>query len=252
MCAGRDCARSPRQGRSAVILPVRDNIESRSPPVVTVGLIVGCGVVFYYQLTNPVVTAQYDFDAHKLISVNLLRDPVRVLATLVTSVFLHAPNNFMHIVANMLFLWIFGDNVEDRLGKIRFLLFYVLCGVAANLTQAIFSGFKATTIGASGAVAGVMAAYFISFSGSRVLVFFFPFSLFIGLIPIPARLFIFVWIVMQVFAGAGALGGQPTAIAWFAHIGGFLTGWVLCKLMSPRPPSSPRGRSARLAWLRER
>jgi membrane associated rhomboid family serine protease len=225
--------------------------------VVTLGLIAGCGVVFYYTaggLTqlhigiDPAIAAQYAFDAHRLISTDLLREPAQVLATVVTSVFLHA--NLVHIVTNMLFLWIFGDNVEDRLGKIKFPVFYVLCGIAGNLAQAIFSGFRVTMLGASGAVAGVLAAYFVSFRGARVMTFIFPWSLFAGLIPIPARFFIVLWIIMQVFAGAGALAGQPSNVAWFAHIGGFLAGWVLCKWMCPKPRLPRRGPT--LAWLRER
>ncbi|MFQ5809699.1 MAG: rhomboid family intramembrane serine protease [Armatimonadota bacterium] len=231
-----------------MILPIRDDIQSSSAPLITVALIAGCGVAFYYQWANPATTPQYAFDAHKLVATEILRGPAHVLATLVTSVFLHA--NLMHIGTNMLFLWIFGDNVEDRLGKIKFPLFYVLCGVAGNLAQAVFSGFRVTMIGASGAVAGVLAAYFISFRGSRVLTFIFPWSLFAGLIPIPARFFIFLWIVLQVFAGAGALAGQSSNVAWFAHIGGFAAGWLLCKWMCPKP--RPPRRGPRLEWIEER
>ncbi len=218
-------------------------------PIVTVGLIVVSGMALYYQWLDVNVTRQYAFVASKLISREVLRDPGSVLATLVTSLFLHA--GLTHILMNMLFLWVFGDNVEDKLGKIRFIVFYLACGVAANLAQAIFTGFgPMPTIGASGAVAGVLGAYFISFKGSRIHTFIFPWSIFTGLIPIPARFFIVLWFIMQVFASFRALAGEVTNVAWFAHIGGFLAGWVLCRWMCPKPSS--RGRGPRLEWIRER
>lgn len=209
----------------------------------------GSGVALYYQWIDPGVTHQYAFVGRNLISRPILQDPLRVLSTLVSSVFLHA--GLAHIGTNMLFLWVFGDNVEDKLGKIKFAFFYVACGALANITQAIFTGFGSTpTIGASGAVAGVLGAYFVSFKGARVQTFIFPWSIFTGLIPIPARFFIVLWFIMQVFAGFGALAGDVTNVAWFAHIGGFLAGWVLCKWMCPKPPSLPGG--PRLEWIRER
>jgi membrane associated rhomboid family serine protease len=150
--------------------------------------------------------------------------PIPIWLTLLTSMFLHG--GLLHLLGNMLYLWIFGDNIEDAMGPLRFLLFYLLCGVIASLSQiAIDPGSSIPSIGASGAIAGVLAAYFMLFPHSRVLTLI-PIFFFLRLISIPAVVLLGFWFVLQVISGAGSLGSEG-GVAWFAHIGGFVAGAIL-------------------------
>jgi len=150
--------------------------------------------------------------------------PVPLWLTLVTSIFLHG--GIMHLLGNMLYLWIFGDNVEDAMGPFRFLVFYLLCGIAASFAQiAIAPSSPIPMLGASGAIAGVLAAYFMLFPHARVLTLI-PIFFFIRLISLPAVVLLGFWFVFQVINGAGALGSHG-GVAWFAHIGGFVAGAIL-------------------------
>jgi len=150
--------------------------------------------------------------------------PVPLWLTLLTSVFLHG--SLLHLLGNMLYLWIFGDNVEDAMGPVRFLLFYLLCGVAAGFAQiAVAPGSPIPLIGASGAIAGVLAAYFFLFPRARVLTLI-PIFFFLRLISIPALYLLGFWFILQVISGAGSLG-DTGGVAWFAHIGGFVVGAIL-------------------------
>jgi membrane associated rhomboid family serine protease len=165
-----------------------------------------------------------------------------VVATILTSIFIHA--GWLHILGNMLFLWVFGDNVEDRLGHLGFLVFYLLAGVAATLVQGWIDPNSVTpTVGASGAIAGVLGAYLVYFPKARVrtLVPFFP--LFLPL-DIPAILMIGFWFVQNLFAGLATLGtvGTPdSGVAFFAHVGGFVFGAAVALLFFRRG-RQPRGR----------
>ncbi len=150
--------------------------------------------------------------------------PIPIWLTILTSLFLHG--GVMHLFGNMLYLWIFGDNVEDAMGPLRFLTFYLVCGAAASFTQiAIAPGSTVPVIGASGAIAGILAAYFMLFPRARVLTLI-PILFFIRLVSIPAVFFLGFWFLLQVISGAGALGTEG-GVAWFAHIGGFLAGAIL-------------------------
>ncbi len=159
------------------------------------------------------------------------------LATVAYSMFLHA--GWLHILGNMLFLYIFGDNVEDRLGHGRYALFYFLCGYGAAFTHAFFNPLsRVPTLGASGAISGVLAAYFLLYPRARVVTYV-PLLLFFTF-EIPAVVFIFVWFVMQFFSGALSLEvATPTSggTAYLAHVGGFVSGIVLLFVM--RPPRRP-------------
>jgi membrane associated rhomboid family serine protease len=157
--------------------------------------------------------------------------------TLITAMFLHG--GFMHIFGNMLYLWIFGNNIEDNMGSFRFLIFYVACGIAAGLAQvAIAPVSRIPNIGASGAIAGVLGAYLIMFPGAQVetLVFL---GYFIRVIRLPALFVLSFWIVIQLFQGALSFGAtQSGGVAWFAHIGGFIAGLILVhgfRRRQPRP-----------------
>jgi membrane associated rhomboid family serine protease len=141
----------------------------------------------------------------------------------------------MHVLGNMWFLWIFGDNVEDLLGHAKFLLFYLLCGMAAALSQVLINPYStAPMVGASGAIAGIMGAYLIKFPRARVLTLVFVFF-FITTIEIPAPIMLAYWFVIQLFSGLGSIArthlSEGGGVAFFAHVGGFITGMVLVKIM---------------------
>ena len=154
-----------------------------------------------------------------------LANPEREFATLFTSMFMHA--GLLHLAGNMLFLWIFGDNVEDRFGQGKFLTFYLLSGLGATATQLIFnpnSGIP--NLGASGAIAGVLGAYLVLFPNQSVLVLSRG-----GVVPVPALIMIGMWFILQLFSGVGSIGGADTGgVAFMAHVGGFLTGVLLTNL----------------------
>jgi membrane associated rhomboid family serine protease len=168
-----------------------------------------------------------------------------VAVTFFTSMFLHG--GWLHIIGNMWYLWIFGDNVEDRLGHLRFLFFYLACGLAAALMQYLISPHaRVPMIGASGAIAGVLGAYLICFPRARVdlLIFFF---FFVDIVAVPAFFVLAVWFVMQFFSGVLSLGAGVMAggVAWWAHIAGFLAGVLLIRIL-------PRARRSRQVAYRVR
>jgi membrane associated rhomboid family serine protease len=144
------------------------------------------------------------------------------LLTIFTSMFLHG--GLMHLAGNMLYLWIFGNNIEDVMGRLRFLAFYLLCGVAGAMAQiAVRPASQVPMIGASGAIAGVLGAYLVMFPAARVTTLFF-FVFFVRFVPVPALIVLGSWLLVQL-VNAGSMG--PAGVAWFAHLGGFLAGLVL-------------------------
>jgi membrane associated rhomboid family serine protease len=153
----------------------------------------------------------------------------RHLGTLITSMFLHA--NLLHVGGNMLFLWIFGNNVEDRLGEIRYLLLYFAAGICGSLLQVLVDpSSQVPNLGASGAISGVMAAYLIYFPRARVLTYIIP----IFFVTLSALVFIGYWIALQAIEAYLSIGVQGGGVAFFAHVGGFVTGLVLALLFRPR------------------
>jgi membrane associated rhomboid family serine protease len=199
------------------MFPVSDVIPSRTTPFVTIALITANAAAFVYEVRlgdelEPFVRAFGFVPA------------VPAWPSLVTSMFLH--QGWMHFLGNMLYLWIFGDNVEDRLGHARYLMFYLACGALAALGQMVaHPGSRLPMIGASGAIAGVMGAYFVFYPQSRVLTAVFL-LFFLDLIEIPAIFFLGIWFVMQLFSGVGSLGADAAdgGIAFWAHIAGFAAG----------------------------
>jgi membrane associated rhomboid family serine protease len=149
--------------------------------------------------------------------------------------FLHG--GWLHLIGNMWFLWIFGDNVEDILGRAKYLLFYLLCGIAAALVHIVFNPVsRLPTIGASGAIAGVMGAYMVKFPRSRIVTLIFLF-VFLTTVEIPAYVILLYWFVIQFFSGVGTVGHSHLSqggVAWFAHVGGFVAGILLVYLLHPR------------------
>ena len=211
-----------------MFIPLRDENPTSRLPVVTVALIVLNTAVFLLQAAAPrgLESAAFRFGAVPYAIVHF-RDAaaaaVPPLLTLVTSMFLHA--SLFHLAGNMLYLWIFGNNIEDRLGHVRFALFYLAGGAAAALTHILFEpGSRVPMIGASGAIAAVLGAYFLLYPRARVKVFVFL-IFYIDVVAVPAGVVLGLWFVMQVL-NVGMGGG----VAWFAHIGGFLAGLVMVRL----------------------
>jgi membrane associated rhomboid family serine protease len=212
------------------MIPLKDDNPLRSTPIVTIALIVVCVVVFLYEqfgLSNDVAMNNF-FDRYAFDYGAFARSVSRgglTLATitpLFTHMFLHA--NWLHVGGNMLYLWIFGNNVEDRLGSVRFLVFYLLAGIAAAIGQGIVS--PEPMIGASGAIAGVLAAYILLFPGARVSTLIFL-GIFITIIQLPALVVIGFWIVTQLVSGLAELrmATHPAGgVAYYAHIFGFIAG----------------------------
>jgi membrane associated rhomboid family serine protease len=208
------------------MFPISDVIPSRTTPFVTVGLIVINALVFLYEVMLGPGPLQTFMASYAVI-------PERFWwPTLFTSQFLHA--GWMHIIWNMLYLWIFGDNVEDHLGHALYLIFYLATGAAAAILQVLFSPFSGIPmVGASGAIAGVMGAYFVLYPQSRVLTVIFV-LFFFDVVEIPALFFLGFWFLMQLLSGVGSLGVANAAgggTAFWAHVGGFvagvLTGFIL-------------------------
>lgn len=202
------------------MIPLRDIIPSRTTPVVTISLITLNVLVFAYELSLGRAVDAFTL-YYGLV-------PAAFSWTAVfTSMFLHG--GFMHVAGNMLYLWIFGDNVEDRMGHGRFLVFYLLCGVAAALAQTItVPNSVVPMVGASGAIAGVMGAYFVLYPRSRIVTLVTLF-IFFQVIEVPAIFFLGIWFVMQFLSGVGSIvssiGGTPAGgIAFWAHVAGFVTG----------------------------
>ncbi len=168
-------------------------------------------------------------------------------ATLLTSMFLHG--GFMHLAGNMLYLWIFGDNVEEVMGRGRFLVFYLLCGVAAGLTQALLDpGSKIPMVGASGAISGVLGAYFLLFPRANVKVLMFPF----GLVFVPALIVLGLWFLLQLLDGLRGPSGEG-GVAFWAHVGGFVAGMVLLPLFKPgHIPYFARGHHRPFSFIRKK
>jgi membrane associated rhomboid family serine protease len=237
------------------VIPLRDNVPTRTFPVVTVGLIAANAIVWFWELTKPGVDYHVAKDGYYPCTVQGPCEAINVGGTtftshltwwqgVFTSMFMHA--SWIHILGNMLFLWIFGNNVEDALGRFRFLLWYLAAGVAAAALQTFVTLHFGTTedasipnIGASGAIAGVLGAYFILLPRARVLT-----AIFFGLIflrEIPAVWFLGIWIGFQALTGSLGLThpDQTGGVAVFAHIGGFVFGFLTIRFVAKRRPLQP-------------
>jgi membrane associated rhomboid family serine protease len=216
------------------MIPLRDVIPSRMFPLFTVTFIVLNSLAFLFEQSLSSRDLEQFVYMYGVV-------PARLdVVTLFTSMFLHS--GWMHFLGNMLFLWIFGDNVEDRLGHVRFVLFYVLCGVAAAAAHVYMNpASRLPTIGASGALAGVMGGYFVLFPQSRVLALV-PLFIIWEVIEVPAILFLGLWFLMQFFLGVGSMavksGVETGGVAFWAHIAGFVVG--MAGVLALRKPSRAR------------
>lgn len=218
------------------MIPLRDTVRSRTTPWVNYALIAMNLVVFFYEASLTRGQFQAFLTGYGLVPARLGTGHVLPYASLFTSMFLHG--SWFHVLSNMWVLFIFGDNVEDRLGSGRYLGFYLLAGIVAGLTQVAFAPVsRIPTVGASGAIAGVLGAYLVLYPSGRVLtlipVIFLPW-----LVEIPAYLFLGLWFLSQLSSGLLSLGklgaGQFSGIAWWAHVGGFVFGLVLVRIFARR------------------
>jgi len=215
------------------MFPLRDSIPSSRRPLINVTIIVACAAVFLFELSLGPELERFvrvaGFVPARLFQpaaydVGVLYN----LQTLLFSMFLHG--GWLHLIGNMWFLWVFGDNVEDALGHAGYLAFYLVCGAAAALGQA--SAAPSSTVpmvGASGAIAGVLGAYLVWYPWSRIKTFLF-FGIFFTTAELPAPVFLVLWFVVQFFSGTLSLataGAASGGVAWFAHVGGFLAGVLL-------------------------
>jgi membrane associated rhomboid family serine protease len=212
------------------MIPLRDNINSRTIPFVNVLIIFANIAVFIHELKMPDSASLESFvRTWGFVPKTFLLSPFEGTVNLLASLFIHG--GWMHILGNMLYLWIFGDNVEDRIGHFRYLLFYILVGSTASLSQmALHPESSLPLVGASGAIAGVMGAYFLSFPGAKILTLV-PIFIFVRFVELPAFLFLAVWFFIQALQSWGSLvapgGASMGGVAWAAHAGGFLSGAIL-------------------------
>jgi membrane associated rhomboid family serine protease len=225
------------------MFPLRDDQPTFSTPYITYFLIALNLVIFFFEwllgqqghgALNALIY-QFGVIPHqeiRLLTGSPVFSPAAALMPIFTSMFLHA--GWVHVLGNMWMLWIFGDNIEDHLGHFAYLIFYLLCGVAAGFTHILFNATsRVPTVGASGAIAGVMGAYFILYPHARVLIWFPPIFIF----PVPAWLMLGYWGVSQFLSGAAssiAETTQASGIAFWAHVGGFVVGILLIKLFPQR------------------
>jgi len=217
------------------MIPLRDTQPSYTFPFVTVAIIVLNVLAFLYEFSMDPYEFNF-FIAHYGVI------PTRLeWMDVLTSIFLHG--GWLHLIGNMWFLWIYGDNVEDILGHSQFLIFYLLCGLAATMVHVVFNGdSRVPTIGASGAIAGVMGAYVVKFPHSKITTLV-PVFVFITTMEIPAYLILLYWFVIQFFSGVGSMGHSHLSqggVAWFAHVGGFLAGVLLILVMRTQDRFSHR------------
>jgi len=251
------------------MLPLRDNIPSRTVPFVNYAMIVICSLIFLGQaqetpgepslvekfglipvrVLHPEAPVEVTVEVRQVQTLNGPRIEVKKRPavpsavppwmTFLTCIFLHG--SFMHLLGNMWFLFIFGDNVEDRFGHIGYALFYLCCGVMASIVH-FLSEMNSTlpTIGASGAIAGVMGAYFVWYFHAKVQALL-PLGVFIQIIVVPAPLFLGLWFLLQFFSGVGFAGGtESTGVAWWAHIGGFAFGAISALILGKTPLLRPK------------
>ncbi len=223
------------------MIPLHDSNPRHRFPVVTIACIGLCILVFIQQLQLGQAMQQFVY-AWGLIPARLMGaaqlpfEAPPASWTLLTSMFLHG--SIPHLGGNMLYLWTFGDNVEDRLGHARFLLFYIICGLAAAGTQILIDPTSTIPmVGASGAIAGVLGAYLVLFPHALVYVYF-PY---LGIQMVRARYVLATWFIYQFILGVADLGaGSGGGVAFWAHIGGFVAGWLLAMLLLRPPPRRPR------------
>ena len=228
------------------MIPLRDENPSRSVPVVSRLLIVVNTIAFVYQLMQGADLRAFMVEwgmvpARLTLALHYGEESLAGPGlTLLTSMFLHG--GWLHLVGNMWYLWIFGDNVEDRLGRGRFILFYVAAGiVAALLHYALNPASRLPTVGASGAIAGVLGGYLVTFPRARVITLV-PLFPFFQVMALPAVVVLGLWFVIQFFSGFISMGFGGGGVAWWAHVGGFVFGLIAMRLLAAGRPRASAAR----------
>ena len=232
------------------MIPLQDDNPTELTPVVTVAFIALCVLVFFYQASLPPRPSEAFVFEYGAIPALVFGDAdlppsiavgIPAYATLVTSMFLHG--GWMHLIGNMLYLWIFGNNVEDVMGHARFVVFYLLCGILAALSHAVTDPTSTVPmVGASGAISGVLGAYILLFPRAHVLVFMPG----VGMMRVAAGVVLGLWFLMQLLSGGISIGGPGGGVAFFAHIGGFVAGMVLIRFFKrPEVPFFSPGKQGR-------
>lgn len=234
------------------MLPIRDRLPTRRPPIVNWVLIALNIAAFIWMqaLLSVAGPRGAEVRAHELllqwglVPKLIMSHPVDALPSVLTSMFMHDPSGYAHIAGNMLYLWIFGDNVEDALGHFRYAAFYLLCGVFAALAQIFVDPNSVVPmIGASGAISGVLAAYGSKYPRSPITVInpFLPLWFFFGLfLELPAWLIILQYFIVNLLSGLASLGGSGGGVAFFAHLGGFVAGLLFIRVFLASAPRAPR------------
>jgi membrane associated rhomboid family serine protease len=218
------------------MIPFRDNIPARSFPLITISIILANCAAFIYELSlgrglEPFIE-QFGVVPAAVVAWPQSGQPFLAIAVpFLTSMFLHA--GWLHLIGNMWYLWIFGDNIEDRLGHVTFLIFYLVCGLGAGIIHTILNSHtEIPSIGASGAIAGVLGAYVVSYPFARIQTLV-PIFFFFQILEIPALIVLGFWFVMQFFSGTASLAtsnANAGGVAWWAHVGGFLIGILIIGL----------------------
>lgn len=222
------------------MIPLHDDNPTEITPFLTISFIAACVLVFLFQTTlseEQEFLFVYQYGAipgvlfgHKALPPEMASLPV--VASLVTSMFLHG--GWMHLIGNMLYLWIFGNNIEDAMGHGRFIVFYLTCGILAALTHAVTAPSSTVPmVGASGAISGVLGAYLLLYPRAQVMVLI-PLGFFSQLTCIPAGFVLAFWFVLQLLSGGASVGRGGGGVAWFAHVGGFVAGMALVGLFKRR------------------
>jgi len=215
------------------MIPLHDDNPTETTPIITIGFIIACALVFLYQVSLPERLGEafvYQYGAIPAVVFGKAALPPELAglpayATLLTSMFLHG--GWMHLIGNMLYLWIFGNNIEDVMGHVKFVIFYMTCGVLAALSHAVIEpSSPVPMVGASGAISGVLGAYLLLFPRAQVLVLI-PLGIFTRAVYVPAGFVLGLWFVMQLLSGGLTLGRQGGGVAFFAHVGGFAAGMAL-------------------------
>jgi membrane associated rhomboid family serine protease len=211
------------------MIPIRSTEPVYSQSTVVISLIAANLLIFFYEISMDPSQLNVFIARHGIVPDRFHLTPI------LTSMFLHG--GWLHVLGNMWFLWIYGRNLEDILGSAKFLAFYLICGVAAALVHIFFNPFsRVPTVGASGAIAGVMGAYLIKFPRARIITLV-PVFVFLTTFEIPAALLLVYWFAIQFFSGFGSIGYSQISqggIAWFAHVGGFVAGMLLVNVLGPK------------------
>ncbi len=228
--------------QAVAMLPLADTVRSRSFPVVNWLIILTNVLVFVlFELSRAPSELVRFFETYGVVPARLFSGDPWALLTLLTNQFLHG--GWVHLISNLWALYIFGDNIEDRLGSGRYLLFYLVCGALATLLQAYLTPTsRLPLVGASGAIAGVLAAYLLFYPTARVITLI-PIFILPWFVEIPAVLYLIIWFVSQIFSGVMSLGAgaaETGGVAYWAHIGGFVAGLLLARLVAPRETRRPR------------